>query len=205
MSESIADTYKTITKQSEGLYKDRGSKFLAYAHPIKNEEEVKKLVGAYKKEYHNARHHCYAFKYGTRDEYYRFNDDGEPSGTAGKPIYGQILSHDLTNICIVVVRYFGGTLLGTSGLINAYKQATIEAIKHNKITEKTINDIYEVDFSYDQINVVMNQLKTFKAIFLKETYLERCQIKFAIRLGNVDKMLEIFHKQMININFIGQE
>lgn len=204
MSEQT-DTYKTIPVKSEGLFKDRGSKFFAYAHPVNTEQEVKRIIAGYKKEFHNARHHCYAFKIGIGEAQYRYSDDGEPSGTAGKPIYGQILSHQLTNICIVVVRYFGGTLLGTGGLVNAYKLAAKEAIVHNRIIEKTINDIYEINFSYEQINTVMNRLKKLEVSFLHEEYLERCKIEFAVRQSSVQKMMELFEKLMINVKYLKAE
>ena len=118
------DTYKTIAKPAEGFYKDKGSKFLAFAYPVYTEDRIKAQLSELKKEYYDARHHCYAWKLGIENDKYRANDDGEPSGTAGKPIYGQLLSHELTNALVVVVRYFGGTKLGTSGLIRAYKTAT---------------------------------------------------------------------------------
>lgn len=125
----IKDTYLTIDLPSEGIFKDKGSKFLAFAYPLTDESKVKNIVQNLKKEHHSARHHCFAFKIGNQGEHYRANDDGEPSGTAGRPILGQLNSYNLTNILVVVVRYFGGTLLGVGGLINAYKNATIEARK----------------------------------------------------------------------------
>ncbi len=122
------DTYKTIGKHSTGLYKDKGSKFIAHAFPVSSEAEIAELLQRLRKDYHDARHHCFAWALGFNRDFFKINDDGEPSGTAGKPIYGQILSHNLTNVLIVVVRYFGGTKLGIRGLINAYKGAAIDAI-----------------------------------------------------------------------------
>lgn len=129
----FVDEYLTISKPSEGLFKDRGSKFLAFAYPVSSEDEIKEIQEHLRSEYHDARHHCYAYMLGKDKNVFRANDDGEPSSTAGKPILGQIKSYDLTNILIVVIRYFGGTKLGVSGLINAYKTAAEEALKNAKI------------------------------------------------------------------------
>ncbi|MDP2112754.1 MAG: YigZ family protein, partial [Bacteroidota bacterium] len=129
----MEDTYKTIEKPSEGLFKDKGSKFISFAFPVNSEDEIKDIVQSIKKEHHSARHHCYAWRLGADHLHFRANDDGEPSSTAGKPILGQIQSFDLTNILIVVVRYFGGTLLGVSGLINAYRSAALDAINQAEI------------------------------------------------------------------------
>ena len=138
------DTYKTIENKSEGVFKDRGSKFIALAYPIGSENEAKKILADVRKEYHDACHHCYAYRIGADKQQFRSSDDGEPSGTAGKPIFNQIQSKDLTNIFIVVVRYFGGTLLGVPGLINAYKSATLDALNNAVSVIRTINDVYEV-------------------------------------------------------------
>ncbi|MDL2242882.1 YigZ family protein, partial [Bacteroidales bacterium OttesenSCG-928-K03] len=133
----IKDTYKTLAKKSEGYFRDKGSKFIAFAYPINSEEEVKEILNELKKQYYDARHHCYAYRLGVdKDEKYRINEDGEPPGSAAKPIFGQILSYDLTNILIVVIRYFGGTKLGIPGLINAYKTVSKETIANNEIIEK---------------------------------------------------------------------
>ena len=133
------DEYLTIVKSSEGLYKEKGSKFIALAFPVKTEEELKAIQLRLRKEYHDARHHCYAYRIGTSNMVYRTNDDGEPSGTAGKPIYGQIQSFQLTNILVVVIRYFGGTKLGVPGLIRAYKTATQDVFQNADIKLKTIS------------------------------------------------------------------
>ncbi|HPS14142.1 MAG TPA: YigZ family protein, partial [Prolixibacteraceae bacterium] len=153
------DTYKTIEAPSEGLFKDKGSKFISYAFPVASEDQVKEIVLQIRKEHFNARHHCYAYRLGYTGEKYRANDDGEPSGTAGRPIHGQLLSNDLTNVLIVVVRYFGGTLLGVSGLINAYKTAATEAIKNARIVTKIIELEYELVFDYMVQNSVMRIIK----------------------------------------------
>ena len=148
----MSDSYLTIADPTEGLFKDKGSKFLAYAYPVDNEDEIKELVQHLKKEHYSARHHCYAWRLGADKTHFRANDDGEPSSTAGKPILGQIQRLDLTNILIVVVRYFGGTLLGVSGLINAYREAAVDALEHAEIVEKLVEEIFWVEFDY--LNVI---------------------------------------------------
>lgn len=139
------DTYKTVTKRSQGLYKDKGSRFISFAIPVKSEEEIRTELELLRNQYHDARHQCYAWILGYNKETYRYNDDGEPSGTAGKPIYGQLLSNDLTNTVIVVIRYFGGIKLGVRGLINAYKFAAQDALVNNIIQTRIIHDIYQVN------------------------------------------------------------
>ena len=153
------DTYNIITNSGEGLYKDKGSKFIAQAFPVSSETEAKEGIEDIKKKFHDARHHCYAYMIGPDKSCFRSNDDGEPSGTAGKPILNQILSKDLTNICVVVVRYFGGTKLGVSGLINAYKSAAREALDQTTVEERTIDEIYSLEFEYPLMNEVMRILK----------------------------------------------
>ena len=193
------DTYLTIEKKSEGEYKDKGSKFLAYAFPIKKETEVKEFLAELRKMHHGARHHCYAFVLGANKLSYRANDDGEPSYTAGKPILGQIQSKDLTNILIVVVRYFGGTLLGVSGLINAYKTAANEAIKNNEIIEKTINEVYEINFEYTLLNEVLKTLKEQKATITSQVFENNCEISFSVRRKN-SLMIENTLKKITGIS-----
>ena len=175
------DTYRTISSNYEGSYKEKGSKFIAFAIPSENEVEVKQHLEKIRKQYHDARHHCYAYRLGADKSAQRMNDDGEPSGTAGRPIFGQILSNDLTNILIVVIRYFGGTKLGVSGLINAYRTATKEALGNAKIITKTINDIYEIDFKYDRMNNVMKIVKDDALDMLESRFEMDCSIKFAVR------------------------
>lgn len=153
------DTYHTIAAPSQGLYKEKGSKFLAFAFPVSTVEEVKAHLDALRKEYFDARHHCYAYILGANKDAYRVNDDGEPSGTGGRPIHGQLLSADLTNTLIVVVRYFGGILLGASGLANAYKAAARDAITNATIEERTIDVVYRLYFEYALMNDVMRILK----------------------------------------------
>ena len=175
------DTYKTIKTPSEGLFKDRGSKFLAYAYPIVHENEVKQLVENLKKEHFKAVHHCYAYRLGLDRSNFRVNDDGEPSGTAGKPILNTLLSQEITNVLVVVVRYFGGFLLGVPGLINAYKSATIEALAVADIIEKTVNDVYNVNFEFVQMNDIMKVVKEFGLKIRNQTYDNQCNMELEFR------------------------
>lgn len=186
------DTYRTIIEQSEGLYKDKGSKFLAFAFPVQNEEQIKEHLQELRKKYYDARHHCYAYALGPMRDAFRINDDGEPSGTAGKPIYGQILSHDLTNILIVVIRYFGGVKLGVRGLINAYKAAALEAIDNNTIEEKIIKEVYELEFDYPLMNEVMRVLKEQDLEQISHDFSMSCKILFAVRRNSADSIKGIF-------------
>src|ERR1700749_1784918 len=153
------DTYKTITAPVEGDFRDRGSKFLAFAYPITSEQQIKPIIDKLKNEHPKANHHCWAMRLTPDRSVFKLNDDGEPSGTAGRPILNTLLSKDLTNILVVVVRYFGGTLLGVPGLINAYKVATEEALAVAQVIEKTVNDIYTISFDYLQMNDVMRLIK----------------------------------------------
>jgi uncharacterized YigZ family protein len=198
------DTYKTIEKRSEGVFKDRGSKFIAFAIPVTTEEEAKKNLAEIRKEYHDACHHCFAYRIGPDKQTWRTSDDGEPSGTAGKPIYNQILSKDLTNIFIVVVRYFGGTLLGVPGLINAYKTSAIEALNHAVVITKTVNDIYEVTYDYPVMNDVMKIIKDRGLEILSTDFSESCKVTFKVRKaesGNVyDNMKKL---SSLKIKFTG--
>ncbi len=191
---STTDTYKTIASPSEGLFKDKGSKFIAYAYPVTKEEEVKPIIQNLKKEHYSARHHCYAFRFGADMKRFRANDDGEPSGTAGKPILGQIRSFELTNILIVIVRYFGGTLLGVSGLINAYKKASIDAIDNAKIIEKTVNDLINIDFDYIAMNAVMKIVKDENLKPIAQNFDLKCNMSLSIRQKNSDRIIQRLKK-----------
>ena len=153
------DTYKTIASVSVGIYRDKGSKFIAIAIPVISETQIKDEIASIKKQYFDARHHCYAYILGPFKDSYRYNDDGEPSSTAGRPIYGQLLSKDLTNVLVVVVRYFGGVKLGVSGLINAYKEATKAALENAEITERIVTESHIVSDDYESVNKVMQILK----------------------------------------------
>lgn len=175
------DTYFTITAPSEGLYKEKGSKFLAFAYPVRTETEVKEHLERIKKEYFDARHHCYAYILGPHKDAFRINDDGEPSGTAGKPIHGQLLSTNLTDVCVIVVRYFGGIKLGVSGLINAYKTAARDALDNATVVEKTIDIGYHLHFEYPLMNDVMRILKDFDIPLRNPKYELDCELDFFIR------------------------
>jgi len=188
------DSYKTIQTTSEGIYKEKGSKFIAYAFPVTCEDDIKNEIATLKKEYYDARHHCYAYMLGADKKNFRANDDGEPSSTAGKPILGQILSSELTNILIVIVRYFGGTKLGVSGLIHAYKTAALDAISNADIIEKTVNDIYEIHFDYLVMNDVMRIIKEEEPLQIGQDFNLTCKIILSIRQSEVEKIIERFSK-----------
>lgn len=200
---NFKDEYLTISRPSEGLFKDRGSKFLAFAYPVSSEDEIKEIQEKLRSDFHDARHHCYAYMLGPEKEIYRVNDDGEPSSTAGKPILGQIRSFDLTNILIVVIRYFGGTKLGVGGLINAYKTAAEEALKNAKIIKKTLYDIYELQFEYPQMNEIMKIMKEQNIEQLDQNFELSCSITLALRKAEADKVLSKFNRvEKLNIEFI---
>lgn len=178
----MTDQYRTITHQmGEGFYSEKRSKFLAFAHHVTSENEVKELLQAYKKKYYDARHCCYAYMLGADRSVFRANDDGEPSSTAGKPILGQINAHELTNILIVVVRYFGGTKLGTSGLIVAYRTAAAAAIENAQIETRYVEDIIDYSFTYPLLNEVMRVVKELEPRIVSQTFDNTCHISLAIR------------------------
>ncbi len=184
------DTYLTIETASESIFRDRASKFIGLAIPVNNEQEMKQELEKIRKKYYDATHHCYAFRLGSDKTVFRFNDDGEPSGTAGRPIFGQIQSKDVTNVMVVVVRYYGGTKLGIPGLINAYKTAAKEALENNRIVEKTVNDVYEVLFTYEQMNDVMRILKDDQITQLSQNFDNNCKIEFSVRKMFAGKIYE---------------
>lgn len=185
----LNDAYLTISKPAEGIFKDKGSKFLAFAFPISSEEEALGWVKQFREKYHDARHHCYAFALGQNRKFSRANDDGEPSGTAGRPILGQIVSKELTNILVVVVRYFGGTLLGTSGLINAYKSATCDVLGNAEIIEKHISQKLNIRFNYIVLNDVMKIVKDYGANIESQILDNECSIDLLVRLGLYPQVL----------------
>ncbi len=206
MQNQPEDTYKTIKGPSRGFYKDKGSKFIALAYPVQSEKEVKQLLDDIKKEYHDARHHCFAWIIGHENTNQRFNDDGEPSGTAGKPIYGQLLSHELFNVLIVVVRYFGGTKLGVRGLINAYKGAAKDAIDNNSIVTKTICNFYRISFDYLAMNDIMRIMKEYGLAQHSHDFDQACRIDFSVRKGHCQTVLNQFKKlQNVRIDFLRTE
>jgi len=195
------DRYLTIEKPAEGIFRDRGSKFLAFAYPINSENDLKSILSQLKNEHPKANHYCWAIRQSTDRSVFRVNDDGEPSGTAGRPILNILLSHDLTNIVVVVVRYFGGTLLGVPGLINAYKSATEEALKQAKIIEKTVNDIYTIEFDYLQMNDIMKIIKDDEITINSQAFDNNCSVQVSIRKTQVNQTLAKINKLNIVVKY----
>jgi uncharacterized YigZ family protein len=183
------DSYQTILTPTEGIFRDRGSKFIAYAFPVKTEEEVKNFLQQIKKDHPTARHYCYAYRFGLDKTVFRVNDDGEPSGSAGRPILNVLFSKEITNIFVVVVRYFGGTLLGVPGLINAYKQATIEALTMADVVNRTVNDVYKLSFDYVQMNDIMKILKDDDIKIINQAFDNACTIEFELKKSSVNRIL----------------
>ena len=175
------DTYRTIAAPSEGLYKEKGSKFIALAYPVASEEEIKEIYADLKKQYYDARHHCYAYILGADKSRYRANDDGEPNHSAGDPILGQIRSADLSNVLVVVVRYFGGTKLGVSGLITAYKTATADALANATLVEKHETVLLNVHFEYPQMNDVMSLVKEYELDVREQQFELDCRLTLEVR------------------------
>ena len=192
--QSTTDCYKNIAAPSKGIFKDKGSKFLAFAYPVESEEEAKAVISSLKREYFDARHHCYAWRLGHLGDRWRANDDGEPSSTAGKPILGQIVSNGLSDILIVVVRYFGGTLLGTSGLINAYKSASADAIAAAKVAEKIATARYRISFDYAQMNAVMKCLKDMRLPVELPSFGDECTLETSVPLSAEAQFTESMNK-----------
>jgi uncharacterized YigZ family protein len=188
------DTYLTISSSSEALYKDKGSKFYAFAYPVQTIEQIKDILAEKRKEYYDARHVCYAYMLGYERNQFRANDDGEPSGTAGRPILGQINSSNLTDILIVVVRYFGGTLLGTSGLIQAYKTSAAEAISTATIEKRIVEKTFVSKFGYQDLNAVMRIMKDFDLTIINQIQEMDCTLYFRIRLGDIERVRDRFDK-----------
>ena len=185
----MTDTYHTITNQiGEGYYTEKRSKFLAFAHHIETVDEVKELIAAYRKKYYDARHVCYAYMLGAERTDFRANDDGEPSSTAGKPILGQINSNELTDILIVVIRYYGGVNLGTGGLIVAYKTAAADAIAHSQMEERQVEEIVSYTFTYPMMNDVMRIVKEMNPRIISQTFDNTCELKMSIRKSESDQL-----------------
>ena len=185
----MTDTYHTITNQiGEGYYTEKRSKFLAFAHHVETVDEVKELIAAYRKKYYDARHVCYAYMLGAERTDFRANDDGEPSSTAGKPILGQINSNELTDILIVVIRYYGGVNLGTGGLIVAYKTAAADAIAHSQIEERQVEEIVSYTFTYPMMNDVMRIVKEMNTRIISQTFDNTCELKMSIRKSESDQL-----------------
>ena len=186
----IRDSYRSIAAESKGLFKDNGCRFIAHAYPVETEEEVKEIVAALKKEYYDARHHVYAYRLGYLGDKFRANDDGEPSGSSGRPVLGQIDSNELSDILVVVVRYFGGIKLGIPGLIRAYKTATADALANAEIVEKIACKMYRVHFGYMGMNSVMKVFKDMGLEQRNQQFDMECSLETKVRLSQVDTFLE---------------
>lgn len=196
----MTDSYQTIIAPSTGEFKDRGSKFIAYAWPVRSEADALQHLENLRKEHFKARHHCFAWRFEPDGSRFRSNDDGEPSGTAGRPILGQIDSFTLTYVVVVVVRYFGGTLLGTSGLINAYREAAAEALRHAEVIECLVKDFFLLDFDYALMPDVMNAIKKLELEVLQQSFEERGQIEIAIRQSETAATLLRFRAQLWKVS-----
>ncbi len=189
----MEDTYNTIEVESQGFFKDKGSKFYAFARPLTNEEDVKEILYKLRKEHHGARHFCYAWRLGIKEISYRANDDGEPSSTAGKPILGQLQSFIVTNLIVVVVRYFGGTLLGTSGLISAYRNAAADCLKNAEILQKIIEKNIKLEFTYNELSEVMNVIKHENLSIINTRFEENCNLTFSVRESEYERVIQVFN------------
>ena len=188
------DFYRTIQAPSEGFYKDKGSKFYAFAYPIETEEAFKEKLQILKKQFHDARHHVYAFRLGAEKKIFRASDDGEPANSSGPPVLGQIQSYNLTNIMIVVIRYFGGTKLGIPGLINAYRSAAVDAIEHATIIERTEKKQVAIHFEYPDMNLIMRFIKEEDLEVLEQDFQLSCTIRLAVRKRDVEEVIERVNK-----------
>jgi len=199
-------TFKTVINQSNGIYKEKGSKFLAFIYPVTNEQEIREIILKIKKEHHGARHHCYAWRLGPEMADFRINDDGEPSGTAGRPIFGQIQSKELTNILVIVVRYFGGILLGTSGLINAYKQAALDGLNNAVIIDKVVEDLIEVNFDYSAMNEFMHVVKEMQLEQVRSEFNLDCVSTIAVKRSLSETVLEkLNHIDKLKATIVGNK
>lgn len=184
----MKDEYRSIRQPVEGIYRSRNSRFLSFAFPVETVEEVNAIVVDVKKKHHSARHHCFAYRLGPLGDVFRMNDDGEPSGTAGKPIYGQIVSHKLSDILIVVVRYFGGTLLGTGGLISAYKNAAADALEKSEVAVKNMEENIILQFPYEKLNLIMKLIKDFDLKKVHSNIDLECDMTLAVKKGQVEEI-----------------
>ncbi|MEI8274232.1 MAG: YigZ family protein [Paludibacter sp.] len=196
----MSNTFKTITSTGEGIYKEKGSKFLSFAIPVSTTDEIKEILKDFRKLYFDARHICYAWMLGTERSEFRANDDGEPSGTAGRPILGQINSRDLTNVLVIVVRYFGGVLLGTGGLVVAYKEAAANALNQTEILEKNVEENIQIKFDYLQMNEVMKIIKDSDAQITDQSFDNECLISFSTSKTKVENMVKKLRKINCVIN-----
>lgn len=194
MERTEEDSYLTLAEPAEALYKEKGSKFLAYAYPVRDEEQIRECLDALRKRYYDATHHCYAWRLGADGRNYRVNDDGEPSSTAGRPILGQLLSFSVTDVLVVVVRYFGGTKLGVSGLIAAYKESALAVLSVARIVERTVDVRFEVEFGYLVMNDVMRVVKEMRPEVLEQRFDNLCTMRLSIRAGRADALRERLQK-----------
>lgn len=184
----MEDSYKTIKGTAEGYYTEKRSKFYAFAHHVESSEEVKELLAGYRKKYYDARHVCWAYRLGPMGEEFRMNDDGEPSSTAGKPIHGQLLSRELTDAVVFVIRYYGGVNLGTSGLIVAYREATADALDKAEVEERLVEAVIEYSFPYAMMNGVMKVVKDLQPRIVSQAFDNTCVIRLAIRQSMVERL-----------------
>lgn len=194
------DSYLTIAGLTEGLYREKGSRFIAFAYPVSAEEEVKEILAGLRKKFYDARHHCYAFILGGKGQHYRANDDGEPAHSAGDPILGQIRSRNLTNVLVVVVRYFGGTKLGVSGLIHAYKTVASDALAQAQIVEKIIHATFTVCFEYLWLNPVMKLVKDYEMEIISQAFADKCELTLAIRKSLIEEAKARFSQLDVSVN-----
>ncbi len=186
------DRYRSLEGPAEGIFRDRNSRFLAFGFPVNTPEVANDLLTGIRKKFHDARHYCFAYRLGYAGEVFRLGDDGEPSGTAGRPIYGQLLSHELTFVLAVVVRYFGGTLLGTAGLINAYRSATADMLSRASVTEKFVTENFSISFPYDRLNPVMKILKEEHIVPVHPVYETVCTMELQVRKSTVERITSRF-------------
>ena len=193
---SSSEIYTTIAAPSEGLYKEKGSKFLAFAYPVSTEDEIKNLLQDLRKKFFDARHHCYAYRLGPDGATWRVNDNGEPSSTAGKPIFGQLISFGLSNVLVVVIRYFGGIKLGVSGLINAYRTAARDALEHAQTVEKQVRENITLEYTYEQTNAVMKAVRDLQAEIIDQSFTGGplpCRIVVAILPSRAKALLSVLN------------
>jgi uncharacterized YigZ family protein len=188
------DTFLSLARSSEGLYKEKGSKFISFAYPVENDAEIKQYLESLRKKFYDARHHCYAYVLGKEGKIYRSNDDGEPNHSAGDPILGQIRSQQLSNALIVVVRYFGGIKLGVGGLIHAYREAALDAIQNNEIVQKIVRKTIDLQFDYLQMNEVMKLIKDYEAEITTQNFESNCQLSLKIRENQFQEILQKLEK-----------
>lgn len=199
------DSFKTIKKQSQGIYKEKGSKFIGLAFPVANETEIKEILDKIKKEYHDARHHCYAWRLGENLMNFRANDDGEPNNSAGKPILGQIDAKSLSNVLVIVVRYFGGTLLGVGGLIQAYKAASFEALQNSIVIDHFIYHVYGLEFNYESMNTVMKVIKDMNLEVFDTNFEMDCFLKVKLKRSQAGVFVNAFElEKNIKLKDLGE-